>query len=585
MADEFKYKHRAGTVAQWADPQDGPLLRGEIGVLLDDNGAPLGAKIGDGETAFDALPDLGGNATSGAVMVASYGAVGNGVADDTAALQAAIDAASTAGGGVVQGRKGDTYLLSQAGTKTVSLAAGGTSSQGYALSLPSNVHLDLNGATLTQGASGDFAFVMNASPNATTDTDLGLSNGVIDGNAVQHTTTPLVLLTGCTRPTVKGLRFTAGTYAGLYTYNNDQGAYDGLVADAYAGNPFMLGQPYSGKTERSASIGTVSARTITADAVNAANFPGNSFYGCLSDSSVDSILGVSCAAGVKFQGPGADVAIGRVLVLSVTGGTTNSGVKFQSSAVRHSIGQVLAEDQTGEGLFIEASCTDITVSNYVGKGNGTAGTNPDVWIDGTRPHVEHLRSVNAGQVGVQVRSTAVDYRLGTVVTVNSGQVAGSGTSTSTGASVAGGSGTIGDFAAVDDQGTKTMARGMDINGSAASLRVMSFKATGMSLPIAAIASTDAIILNPKLGTDPGHGEASPAAAATSTTVSNNNIGVDAVTVQPIIEVIPLNATAQALGVVRVSFGTGSMTFHHAAADGTEKLSWRLVGYRRSTTAA
>lgn len=64
MADEFKYKHRAGTAAQWADPQDGPLLRGEIGVLLDDNGAPLGAKIGDGETAFDALPDLGGNATS-----------------------------------------------------------------------------------------------------------------------------------------------------------------------------------------------------------------------------------------------------------------------------------------------------------------------------------------------------------------------------------------------------------------------------------------------------------------------------------------------------------------------------------------
>lgn len=60
MADEFKYKHRAGTAAQWADPQDGPLLQAEIGVLLDDDGTPLDAKIGDGETAFADLPSLGG---------------------------------------------------------------------------------------------------------------------------------------------------------------------------------------------------------------------------------------------------------------------------------------------------------------------------------------------------------------------------------------------------------------------------------------------------------------------------------------------------------------------------------------------
>lgn len=75
MDDEFKYKHRAGTAAQWADPQDGPLLRGEIGVLLDDNGVPLGAKIGDGETAFDALPDLGANATSGPSVITPPGSL------------------------------------------------------------------------------------------------------------------------------------------------------------------------------------------------------------------------------------------------------------------------------------------------------------------------------------------------------------------------------------------------------------------------------------------------------------------------------------------------------------------------------
>lgn len=64
MPNEFKYKHRAGTLAQWADPQDGPLLRGEIGVLLDADGTPLDAKIGDGATAFADLPSLGANGTS-----------------------------------------------------------------------------------------------------------------------------------------------------------------------------------------------------------------------------------------------------------------------------------------------------------------------------------------------------------------------------------------------------------------------------------------------------------------------------------------------------------------------------------------
>lgn len=50
-------------------------------------------------------------AGGGAVSVASFGAVGDGVTDDTAAIQAALDKAKAAGGGVVMFPPGKTYAI------------------------------------------------------------------------------------------------------------------------------------------------------------------------------------------------------------------------------------------------------------------------------------------------------------------------------------------------------------------------------------------------------------------------------------------------------------------------------------------
>lgn len=92
-----------------------------------------------GTVAAARLPDLSGSyapLTSGGkgvvrkdeltYSVKDYGAVGNGVADDTSGIQAAIDAANTAGGGTVFFPEG-TYLISASinGKANVSLVGAG----------------------------------------------------------------------------------------------------------------------------------------------------------------------------------------------------------------------------------------------------------------------------------------------------------------------------------------------------------------------------------------------------------------------------------------------------------------------------
>jgi hypothetical protein len=114
---------------------------------------------------------------SGIYYVEDYGAAGNNSTDDRVAIQAAIDAAETAGGGTVWITQGKTYLVSNSGNSL--------GSRNYAIALKSGVIIDGGGTIARHGTSMAFTLIAGFGtgtfPSVTQ--TMGIQNITVDGRA------------------------------------------------------------------------------------------------------------------------------------------------------------------------------------------------------------------------------------------------------------------------------------------------------------------------------------------------------------------------------------------------------------------
>ena len=194
-----------------------------------------------------------------------YGAFGNGIADDTVAIQLAINAAYNAGGGTVYLPNG-TYLVGQRHLLVASVYT--------CLELKAGVRLvgqSREGATIKLAASVQ---ACNVAAN-TGANDCAVSNLTIDGNRTAQTESGQdgnqcgLFIYQCTRPVVhnvtiinaqrQGYYDSISTWAnvnGVYAYNcgcegfscsnSFYGSYSNIIADTCGGNAATQGAYHSG---------------------------------------------------------------------------------------------------------------------------------------------------------------------------------------------------------------------------------------------------------------------------------------------------------------------------------------------------
>lgn len=429
-------------------------------------------------------------------------------ATDVVAINAALTAAVSAGIGIVRARSGAIYQVGISGTQNGLGPSGGTSSRSVCVVIPSGVILDMNGSTLQlRGTSEAWVVANQHTDNSVRDHDLGLVNAVIDGRNVTVTSHPAIQFCFLDRLTLSNVKVINGSYQAGWVFDCANSYFDRLAIDTVQGQGWTFGDPRATGTGHNqvydSTFGNLRGSNITL--LNTVSQPGNPFNFVLTRCTIDSIYAYNCSAGIKLQQPSTDVTINSV-VMDTCGESTalNSGFKIQGDATypagtdrptRIKVGQVVAINQANIGLYLFHT-RDCSIDSYAGSNNVLLHTaNSDVLLaGGINDYIGHIDSQLSNGGGIRLNNDnaslgPVGYRLPSVRVQNCGQNASGSIKSGIRADSPSSSGTFGHVVCIDDQGSHTMSRGIDVTDSTSVGSVGTFVCSGFTdVPFASTAA-------------------------------------------------------------------------------------------------
>ena len=330
----------------------------------------------------------------GAVSVKDYGAVGDGVADDTTEIQDAFDAVPAAGGTVFF--PAGTYIVSQVSTRTHLSAA-----YRYCLSVPSNISIELHPLAIIRVAnSANASIFMNSGIESAGNSNISIRGGTLDGNKANQSTPAAGQISAITFHNVTRFVCTDIKFLDQFEYAMySQGLYnshlDNLWCTFSGGSGFSLGlDGTSGgaSTRMSDSyIGDIRVDNCSGDPMDDS---GNSFIVALDRCHVGSVYTRLNTNGIKIEHGCTGCYFG---VLSAFGntGTAGDGVKIQGqSGLVHRFNHfesIIATGNAGRGCWMTFT-EDCTFGSIIGSGNSAAVNVPDVHIGA------ETRNLNIGSI-------------------------------------------------------------------------------------------------------------------------------------------------------------------------------------------